>query len=173
MNKLMDRLQKYLLPLAIKIGNLKFLVALRDAFIGTMPVVMTGSLAILFNAFLVDIPDQFNLPAITANMQWLVDINNLVFKGSLAIVTLMFVVSLGVNVAKIYQVDRLSAALVTLSSFVISLGQSMSTTFAVSADKISPLKKLLQGVDGLSVGKDGLTATISGMIPAGQITSNG
>lgn len=173
MNKLMDRLQKYLLPLAIKIGNLKFLVALRDAFIGTMPVVMTGSLAILFNAFLVDIPDQFNLPAITTNMQWLVDINNLVFKGSLAIVTLMFVVSLGVNVAKIYQVDRLSAALVTLSSFVISLGQSMSTTFAVSANKLSALKKLLQGVDGLSVGKDGLTATISGMIPAGQITSNG
>lgn len=80
--KIMNTIQNKILPIATKIGNQRFLVALRDSFIGTMPVVMTGSIALLINAFLVDIPDQFNLQKITSFFQWWVDINNLVFKGS-------------------------------------------------------------------------------------------
>lgn len=45
-----------------------------------MPVIMTGSIALLLNAFLVDLPQQFHLESITKTFQWLVDINNLVFK---------------------------------------------------------------------------------------------
>ena len=58
MNKFMESMEKYLLPIATKISNQKFLIALRDSFIGTMPVVMAGSVAILINAFLVDVPGQ-------------------------------------------------------------------------------------------------------------------
>ena len=64
--KIMDAIQNKILPIATKIGNQRFLVALRDSFIGTMPVVMTGSIALLLNAFLVDIPEQFNLQKITS-----------------------------------------------------------------------------------------------------------
>lgn len=78
--KIMNTIQNKILPIATKIGNQRFLVALRDSFIGTMPVVMTGSIALLINAFLVDIPDQFNLQKITSFFQWWVDINNLVLK---------------------------------------------------------------------------------------------
>lgn len=49
--KIMDAIQNKILPIATKIGNQRFLVALRDSFIGTMPVVMTGSIALLLNAF--------------------------------------------------------------------------------------------------------------------------
>lgn len=74
MNKFMDKFQEKLLPIATKIGNQKFLVALRDSFIGTMPVVMTGSIAILFNAFLVDFPEQFGWEFITNQIYsgWLI-----------------------------------------------------------------------------------------------------
>ena len=82
-DKIMNTIQNKVLPIATKIGNQRFLVALRDSFIGTMPIVMTGSIALLINAFLVDIPDQFNLQKITSFFQWWVDINNLVFKGSI------------------------------------------------------------------------------------------
>lgn len=51
MNNYMNFLSQKLLPIATKIGNQRFLVALRDSFIATMPVVMTGSIALLINAF--------------------------------------------------------------------------------------------------------------------------
>ncbi|HCT9621395.1 TPA: PTS sugar transporter subunit IIC, partial [Enterococcus faecalis] len=57
--KIMNTIQNKVLPIATKIGNQRFLVALRDSFMGTMPVIMTGSVAILLNAFLVDFPMQF------------------------------------------------------------------------------------------------------------------
>ena len=105
MNTMLDKMQEKLSPIAMKVGNQKFLVALRDSFVGTMPVIMTGSIALLLNAFLVDLPQQFHLESITKTFQWLVDINNLVFKGSIPIVSLLFIYCLGVNIAKIYKVD--------------------------------------------------------------------
>ena len=48
--KIMNTIQNKVLPIATKIGNQRFLVALRDS-LGTMPVIMTGSVAILLNAF--------------------------------------------------------------------------------------------------------------------------
>ncbi len=173
MQKFMDSIQKYLLPIATKIGNQKFLVALRDSFIGTMPVVMTGSIAIFLNAFLVDIPDQFGLLGITRTFQWLVDINNLIFKGSLAIVSLLFIFSLGVNIAKIYRTDTLSAGLVSLAGFVISIGSSITSNFGITNGDSGKLTQLLKGVDGLSVDGSSLSVTISGLLPGSQINSNG
>ena len=63
--KIMNTIQNKVLPIATKIGNQRFLVALRDSFMGTMPVIMTGSVAILLNAFLVDFPMQFGYEKIT------------------------------------------------------------------------------------------------------------
>lgn len=52
MNGLTAFLEKYFVPVAAKIGSQKHLVALRDAFISTMPITMAGSIAVLLNAFL-------------------------------------------------------------------------------------------------------------------------
>ena len=43
MNGLTSWMEKYILPVAAKIGAQKHLVALRDAFIGTLPATMAGS----------------------------------------------------------------------------------------------------------------------------------
>lgn len=126
MNKFMETMEKYLLPIASKISNQKFLIALRDSFIGTMPVVMAGSVAILINAFLVDVPAQFGNTSIPATFKWLVDINNLISKGSISIVSLLFIFSLGVNIAKMYKTDTLSSGIVSLAAFIISIGNSIS-----------------------------------------------
>ncbi|QGM92129.1 PTS sugar transporter subunit IIC [Enterococcus faecalis] len=170
--KIMNTIQNKVLPIATKIGNQRFLVALRDSFIGTMPVVMTGSVALLINAFLVDIPDQFNLQKITSFFQWWVDINNLVFKGSVSIVALLFIYCLGVNIAKIYKTDTLSSGLVALSSFIISIGNSMTSTYKLSNNNID-LATLFTGVEGIKVTGSSLNVTISGLLPGTQINSNG
>lgn len=169
----MDAIQSKILPIATKIGNQRFLVALRDSFIGTMPVIMTGSIALLINAFLVDIPEQFNLPKITSTFQWWVDVNNLVFKGSISIVALLFIYCLGVNIAKIYKVDTLSSGLVALSAFIISIGDSLTSTYSLKNSKNIELSTLFDGLDGIKVTGHDLNVTISGVLPGTQINSNG
>ena len=89
--KIMNTIQNKVLPIATKIGNQRFLVALRDSFMGTMPVIMTGSVAILLNAFLVDFPLQFCYAKITDYFEWFVYINNLISKGIISIVSLLFI----------------------------------------------------------------------------------
>ncbi len=168
----MNTIQNKILPIATKIGNQRFLVALRDSFMGTMPVVMTGSIAILLNAFLVDFPSQFGCENITEYFQWIVDINNLVSKGSISIVALLFVYCLGVNIAKIYKTDTLSSGLVALSSFIISIGNSITSTYNLSNNKID-LTTLFTGVEGIKVKGSSLNVTISGLLPGTQINSNG
>ena len=160
--KFMDFMSDKLMPIAMKVGTQKHLVALRDSFIATMPVVMTGSIALLINAFLVDFPSQFGWDGITKTFQWLVDINGLIFNGSLAIVSLVFIFALGYNIAKVYEVDKLSGGLVALSSFVISLGTSMTKAFEVSG-VTSGVAKALNKVAGLS-SRGYFTAIIIGFL---------
>ncbi|VFA70506.1 PTS system lactose/cellobiose-specific transporter subunit IIC [Enterococcus faecium] len=59
MNGLSSWMEKYILPVAAKIGAQKHLVALRDAFIGTLPATMAGSVAVMINAIIRDLPQQF------------------------------------------------------------------------------------------------------------------
>ena len=152
--KIMNTIQNKVLPIATKIGNQRFLVALRDSFMGTMPVIMTGSVAILLNAFLLDI-------------------NNLISKGSISIVSLLFIYCLGVNIAKIYKTDTLSSGLVALSSFIISISNSMTSTYNLSNNNNIDLTTLFTDVEGITVTGNSLNVTISGLLPGTQINSNG
>lgn len=138
-----------------------------------MPVVMTEALVLLINAFLVDIPDQFHIKRITSTFQWWVDINNLVFKGSISIVALLFIFCLEYNVAKIYKADKLSSGLVALSVFIITLGNSMKQTFQLSNLSDIKLSQLFKGIDGITAHGNSIDVTIKNVLPGTQINSNG
>ncbi|VJK26703.1 phosphotransferase system [Streptococcus pneumoniae] len=173
MNKALDKMQEKLSPIAMKVGNQRFLVALRDSFVGTMPVIMTGSVALLLNAFLVDLPQQFHLEGITKAFQWLVDINNLVFKGSIPIVSLLFIYCLGVNVAKIYKVDTVSAGLVSLASFVISIGGKVTQSFPLPNAADMKLDQIIQGIDNLKFDGQNLLVTVGNVLPGNHVNARG
>lgn len=170
--KFMDFMSNKLMPIATKVGSQKHLVALRDSFIATMPVVMTGSIALLINAFFVDFPSQFGWDGITQTFQWLVNINNLIYNGSLAIVSIVFIFALGYNIAKVYSVDKLSGGLVALASFIISLGTSMTQSFELSGIS-NGVAKAINQISGLSFSKGTLSVTIGGLIPGNQVSSRG
>lgn len=171
--KFMNFMQEHILPIAVKIGEQRHLVALRNAFIGTMPVVMTGSIAVLLNAFLVDVPDQFRMTWITEKFQWFVDINNLIFQGSLAIVALLFVFSLGTNIAEIYNTERLSGGLIALAAFAISIGKSMTQSFTLGTNLSTDVTNSINQVSGLNTDGNNLLVTINGLLPGSQISSKG
>lgn len=107
------------------------------------------------------------------NLQWMVDINNLISKGSISIVSLLFVYCLGVNIAKVYETDTTSSGLVALSAFVIAIGNSVTSRIDLAHLGEMKVAELFTGVDGISVDGSGLNVTISGLLPGTQINSRG
>lgn len=134
MNALSSWLEKHILPVAARIGSQKHLVALRDAFIGMLPATMAGAIAVLLNAFVRDFPNTYigEGNAITTFFAPLISINGNVWAGTLAIMAVIFSASLGYNIAKAYDVDRLAGALISLAAFIMGIPQSASTTLTLT-----------------------------------------
>ena len=85
MQAVMNWLEKYLVPIATKIGSVRWLVALRDGFISTMPITMAGSLATLLNALLNTYPAQWGWTGFVNAMQPVIAIDGFVWNGTLAL----------------------------------------------------------------------------------------
>ncbi|MCI1891196.1 PTS sugar transporter subunit IIC [Schleiferilactobacillus perolens] len=131
MNGLIRWLEKYVVPVATKIGSIRWLVALRDAFIATMPATMAGSVALILNTFVRDIPNQMGWTGIPKAMEWLIGINGQVWAGTIAVIGLIFAGTLGYHLAKQYGVEPLSGLIVTLGSFLMALTQAATVTTAL------------------------------------------
>lgn len=123
MNKFNAFMERHFVPIAAKIGSQKVLIAIRDAFIGIMPVTMAGAIATLLNVFLRDLPTTWGLDGFVTAMQPIIGINGNVWWGSLAILTLVFVFSLGYNVAKVNGVNPLASGVIAFASYYAVLPQ--------------------------------------------------
>jgi len=139
MNGLMQFMERYIIPVATKIGTQKHLVAIRDGFISTMPVTMAGSVAVLLNAFIRDFPRNWGWDGFvdSAIIQFIIGLNGHIWLGSLAIIAVIFSVTLGANIAKAYDVDPLPGSIVSLSAFIMGLTQSANLVREVASDALS------------------------------------
>ena len=176
MKVLTDWLEKYLLPIAGKIGNQKHLIALRDAFIGTMPATMAGSVAVLINAIIRDLPTQF-IDGYDANtipvFREIIGINGFVWNGTLAIAGLIFAFSLGYNLSKAYGVNELAGGIVSLASLIQGIAFSFSTTIetAIPKELVTTINENFAG-DGWSATADGITASGWGWLKLAHLDGN-
>ena len=123
MQGIVNWLEKYVVPVATKIGSIPWLVALRDGFISTMPITMAGSLATLLNALLQTYPTQWGWTGFVNAIQPIVAIDGLVSNGSLGIFAVFFAAMWGYHLAENYHADGLGGALVSLSAFFISVNK--------------------------------------------------
>lgn len=130
MEKFTIFMEEHFVPVATKISSQKHLVAIRDAFIAIMPVTMAGAVATLLNVFVRDLPTNY-LPdaGIPEMFAWLIGINGLVWWGTLAIISLAFIFSLGYQVSKVYGVNELAGGLVALASFVTITPQTVGESW--------------------------------------------
>ncbi|QCA29284.1 PTS sugar transporter subunit IIC [Vagococcus xieshaowenii] len=176
MNALTTWLERYILPVAGKIGNQKHLVALRDAFIGTMPVTMAGSMAVLINAIIRDLPTQF-IDGYDANtipvFKEIIGINGYVWNGTLAIAGLMFAFSLGYNIARAYGVNDLAGGLVSVGALIQGIAFSAPAAVQVPQGElgtkaIDALKAVGSAVETVEV-KDAATGAVTVF---DQVTNN-
>ena len=145
MNGLINWLNKHVVPIAARIGSIRWLVALRDAFIAIMPAMMAGAVSTVLNALIRDIPNQFGWTGFVNSMQWLIGINAVVWTGTLAILGLIFSFTFGYQLAVQYKVEPVTAGIVTLGTFIMSLPQNFTMTVKTGLGKAA-IKSLTDAV---------------------------
>lgn len=175
MNALVAWLEKFFLPLASKIGGQKHLIALRDAFIGTLPATMAGSVAVMLNAIMRDLPPQFidgydgtTIPVI----KQIITINGYVWNGTLAIAGLIFVFSWGYNIAKAYGVNELSGGIVSTAASIAGITFSFAGGIKLKGLNLDPATIEAINKAGWAATPKEITATGWGWLPLNNLDAN-
>ncbi|MFV0559094.1 MAG: PTS sugar transporter subunit IIC [Enterococcus sp.] len=182
MNGLTSWMEKHLLPIAGKIGAQKHLVALRDAFIGTMPATMAGSVAVMINAIIRDLPQQFistyadSLAAdkgFFAVLNVIIGINGYVWNGTLAVAGLIFAFSWGYNLARAYGVNDLAGGIVGIATLLQGIAFSYQSVVevAVPANVMNAINSTTADT-GWSATASGMTATGWGWLKLDHLNAN-
>ncbi|MGL4874162.1 MAG: PTS sugar transporter subunit IIC, partial [Clostridium sp.] len=171
MDKLAAGLEKFLMPIAEKLGRQKQLCALRDGFIGTLPIFMAGSLGSLFlNVFFK--PDSLIGAKLNAMggyadsvqpfiSKYIIPVTNNMWWGTLALTSIFIVLTIAYALGRQYEVDPLATALTSLAAFL---------TLIPDGQKIIPegATEAIEGVGWglLSWGNFNSTAMFTAMIVA-------
>ena len=121
MSRLVKWLEDYVLPIASRLGQERWLVALRDTFISLMPITIAGSLAVLIKSLITAAKVHIGWNTFAFAMQPLVSISDLVWRGTFSLYACFFALALGYQLAKNFEGNRLAAAIVSLSSFSLSI----------------------------------------------------
>lgn len=129
MIRLVRWLEDYVLPLASRWGQIRWLVALRDAFVSLMPITMAGSLAVLIKSLIEAAHDHLGWYAFAFAIQPLVAISNLVWRGTFSLFAFFLALALGYQLAKAFEGNRLAASIVALSSFALSIANIAKIKF--------------------------------------------
>ncbi len=176
MDNLTAWMEKHILPVAAKIGGQKHLVALRDAFIGTMPATMAGSFAVMINAIIRDLPPQFfdnydgnTIPVIRE----IIAINGFVWNGTIAVAGLIFAFSWGYNLARAYKVNDLAGGIVSVATLIQGIAFSYSTSIktTVPTDMMDTINATTNDT-GWSATADALTAGGWGWLKLDHLNAN-
>ena len=123
MNVLINWMERHFVPIAAKIGSQRHLVAIRDAFISIMPITMAGAVASLINVFARDLPNMFGMTDFVDLMSPVISVNGNVWWGTTVILSLVFIIALGYNLADSYDVNPLAGGLIAISSYLVTTGQ--------------------------------------------------
>lgn len=114
MNKLMFLLEKYLLPIAEKLGQNRYLNVLKDAFMLSFPLTIFGSIFVVIS----------NLPFLTLMMsddkvQILKNALAPAAEGSMLIMTVFVVMGIGYFLTTSYGIEGIYGSAVAISSFFL------------------------------------------------------
>lgn len=147
MNGFIKWSEKNLVPVAAKIGGQRHLISIRDGFIAILPLTLAGSLAVLLNVFLRDIPAALGKTGFVEAMTPIININGQVWWATIAMMALVFSFTLAYNLGKNGGVDGLPAGVVGLMIFIATTPQEVLTS-AINGDQ-TVLQSVYLGSAGL------------------------
>ncbi|MDG3106956.1 PTS sugar transporter subunit IIC [Streptococcus suis] len=153
----MSNISEKFMEISGKIGSQRHLIAIRDSFISMMPITMAGTVAVLLNVFLRDIPNNMGWTGFADAMQPVIDINGYVYFGTIGIMALVFAFTFGYNLSLMYKVNPLAGGLISFASFISTIPQSV--TISTALDGVD--KSVVSALEGLGlsiVTTDGVSA---------------
>lgn len=121
MNKFMEVMEKYFIPVAAKIGSQRHLVAIRDGFVAIMPLIIAGSFAVLLNN--IDIGPYQDMMLSAFGPGWKT-INGAIWNGTFAVMSLLVVVTTGYSLAKSYDKDGLGCGTTCFAALIMLYAES-------------------------------------------------
>lgn len=178
-NKLSEWLEKHLMPVATVIGSQRHLASVRDGFIATLAVNLTGAMAVLVNGVIFK-PDSILGRAMADNASYqegtqaffntyVLPFMGRIWWATLAIISIFLVVSISYSLAKSYEVDGCAAAITGVAAFFAVMPEGN--------DIAGGVVKLMSSdaADAVAIPvAEGAVATIGtwGQIPIGAFGSN-
>jgi PTS system cellobiose-specific IIC component len=110
MNEMIDKMSEKLIPLASKLGDNRYLLVLRDAFMMAFPLTMFGSIAVILS----------NLPFLPDEWNWAIgDFFGNAQNATMLIMTIFVVFGIGYHLAKSFKEEPTFGGVVALSSFFV------------------------------------------------------
>ena len=128
MNRILRLLEKYFLPLANTLGQIRWLVALRNSFISLLPITIVGSLAVAIQSLVSAAQTQLGWTTFALMMHPLVLVSRIVWRGTLMLFALYLAQSLGYHLAKVFETNRLAGSIVSVASFTMSVANFAELT---------------------------------------------
>lgn len=120
MSGFMNFMESKFVPVAAKIGAQRHLVAVRDGFAAIMPLIIAGSLGVLLNNM--GIEAYQNLMTSIFGDGWKAFGGN-IWWGTFAIMSLFIVFTVSYNLAKSYDANPLSAAVLSFATYFVLVPQ--------------------------------------------------
>ncbi|MGD8164238.1 PTS N,N'-diacetylchitobiose transporter subunit IIC [Pantoea sp. FN0307] len=142
MSKLIDSLERVLLPCAIKLGKQPHVNAIKNGFIKLMPLTLVGAMFVLINnvflsfgagSFFYSLGIRLD-PATIETLNGLKSIGGNVYNGTLGIMSLMAPFFIGGALAEERKVDMLAAGVLAVAAFMTVTPYNAGDAYAVGAN---------------------------------------
>jgi len=147
MEKIMAIIDKYMLPLADKLNSNKYLTALRDSFMLTLPLIIFGSVFVVLTnlPYLDKLLGADNLAALKLQL-------GAASNSTMSVITIFVVFGIGYNLSKQYEIDSIYGAATAVASFLILTPTTLQfgKTAKDVVEGVLPLDRL--GAKGMFVG---------------------
>ncbi|MCY9855376.1 PTS N,N'-diacetylchitobiose transporter subunit IIC [Vibrio mediterranei] len=144
MSKIINNLEKILLPIAIKIGKQPHINAVKNGFIKLMPLTLAGAMFVLINNVFLNFGEGsffFSL-GVRLDQSTIETLNGLkaiggnVYNGTLGIMSLMAPFFISHALAEERKVDPLAAGLLAIAAFMTVTPFSVGKEYAIGANWI-------------------------------------
>jgi PTS system cellobiose-specific IIC component len=134
MKKFLELMERYIVPIAAKIGGQRHLVAVRDAFVGMIAITMAGAFAVLFNNLGGAIPgyDKFWIGIFGEGWKTL---GGNIWWATFAFMALFIIIGIAHKLAKSYGDEGFEVMFIALACFLILIPQMANVSLTPEGAK--------------------------------------
>lgn len=152
MEGFIQKIEKYLMPIASKLTGQRHLASLRDGFIAIMPLMIIGAFAVMINSVFLDFSEGSLIGSFMTNpidpadypgwINFLKQIMDFISKGSLSILGILAVATIAYSLTSLKGYNGLEASVISVASYFITfeyVNDAIGTSFFGTANLITAI----------------------------------